>query len=126
MELQFTSLNRNKETNVVKSISWVAFKYSEDGKIKVETRGERLLPFKSPSDPTFVLYFDITETTAMQWLKNSFEESGLRHLEEYLDALLQQKVTPTIVGGLPWEKEKSEVYTPSESVLPSRKTHFLT
>jgi hypothetical protein len=127
MNLQIKNLKRHSETGVVQSIAWTASKYSDDGKVRVETQGEQVLTPKSPDDPTFIKYFEISEAIAEQWLRESMQDSGIKLLDEYLDAVLQQKIKPQSEDGSPWEKELEAVRAlTTEAPAVTRRTRFPT
>lgn len=107
MDLLIDKLKRNAETGVVESIAWIATKTSTDGKVQVQTQGEQILAPKSPDDLDFVKYYEVTQDTADSWLRQSFKDSGLNSLDEYLSALLEQKVAPKFKEGVPWEQVRS-------------------
>lgn len=119
MNLLINSLKRNTKTGVVESITWTATKTSADGRVQVKTQGEQVLVPKSPDDLDFVNYYEITQDTADFWLRQSFKDTGLKLLDEYLEAILEQEIAPQSGKGVPWKKEISTVSSQeTEIALP--------
>lgn len=80
---------------------WTATKSSAD--ISSMVCGNSALPFKDPSDPTFVAYDNITEAQAVDWVQSAMGQAGVDELTAKLDADILAKTSPAQKAGVPWQ-----------------------
>jgi hypothetical protein len=124
MNLYIKSMKRDAATGIVKSILWVASKVSDGEKFRATAKGEQFLQQKQVNDPSFIAYSDISLDVAEKWLRDSFGESGLESMEEYLNAVLAQQASQSEVLGNPWQPVVDVAQTSTPPAQPSRRTNF--
>ena len=101
MDLIINTMYRNTDGDVISTIHWIAKKLS-DG-YEASTYGSVNLQEKSPSDPSFVSYKDITQNLAIEWLKDALGTEKIAAIETELDVLISALKSPKTASGLPWQ-----------------------
>jgi hypothetical protein len=102
MQLIIRHLDRRLPDGVCVTSHWTATK-SVDG-ISSLASGKTELPFKEPSDPTFVAYEGITVEQAIEWTLSAMGQQKIDELVAKLDADILQKSSPAILSGVPWQE----------------------
>jgi len=72
-----------------------------DGNNKALGNINQEVPYKSPSDPGFILFEQLTEAETVQWVKDQLGSEKIAQLQRSLQNILNQKKVAT-VQGTPW------------------------
>jgi hypothetical protein len=82
-------------TKVCCTVSMVDGKYSSSGDVSQK------VPYKSPSDPDFIPFDQLTEAEVVQWVQQQLGQNRITQIERGLaQAIAKQKIQTT--SGLPW------------------------
>lgn len=92
-----TDIVRTIPDGVVETINYRA--EINDGSVLVYSYGTVAVPYKSPTDPSFIAFDSLTEQEIIQWVK---ERVDVNKIEEVLNKSFNEKKNPTQANGLPW------------------------
>jgi hypothetical protein len=87
--------------NVVYSVDWEQTASTEDAAVSVSLRGTQLIPLSGGAG--FIPAEQLTQDTAVGWVKSAMGNMVLQSTQDQLDALIQEKLQPQSVEiTLPW------------------------
>lgn len=94
-----TSLTSDTNTGVVSSVEFSVKAKSDDG---ILTRGLGDVINLSPPGESFVDFDILTHDDVVNWVQNQIHSDKLNHLQELLEAELEELKNPTTKTILPW------------------------
>ena len=100
MNWTISSLDSTLPDGCVTTAHWRVSK--TDGDASGSVYGTMSLPHKDHNDPTFIPYANITEATAIQWVKDEMGAEQVAAHEAAVEAQIQFQLNPTHASGLPW------------------------
>jgi hypothetical protein len=100
MKWSISSLDRALPDGVVITAHWRVSK--TDGAASGSVYGTISFPAKSPSDPTFIPYQDLTEAQVIQWVKDQMGANQVAAYEAAVQWQIDAQIKPTHASGLPW------------------------
>jgi hypothetical protein len=100
MNIQITQLERILPNSVIYMVHWNV--NQTDGKFTACVYGSSNLPFKDPSDPTFILFDQLTEEQVKQWVIDTMEEEQVKSLQASLASQIEAQKNPVTATGVPW------------------------
>jgi hypothetical protein len=74
---------------------------TQDG-FSASTYGTISFPAKSPSDPDFIPYDQLTEAQVIQWVKDEMGANQVSAYEAAVQGQIDAQVNPTTASGTPW------------------------
>jgi hypothetical protein len=98
VQLDYT-VSLDSKTNVVTNVHWDCTDADADGNAG-RTYGSQGIPTDDLSD--FTAYDDITESTAIAWLKDALGADGVSEQEDAVAAQIAVLQTPVSGSGSPW------------------------
>ena len=96
MELNIVQLDRSLPDGVVVTCHWTAS--LTDGDYTASSYGAEGFNQKSPDDPDFIPYEDLTEEVVKGWVMDKIGAD----IEAGLEAQIEAQKNPTSAKGLPW------------------------
>lgn len=60
------------------------------------------LNFEAPPEDELIPYANLTEEICIDWCKDQLGEEQVTSIDEKLDALIAEKLAPTVAKGMPW------------------------
>jgi len=96
MKIQIIQLDRSLPDGVVVTCHWRAS--LTDGDYTASSYGAEGFNQRSPDDPDFIPYEDLTEGVVREWVR---EKIGA-DIEAGLEAQIEAQKNPTSAKGLPW------------------------
>ena len=96
MELKIVQLDRSLPDGVVVTCHWTAS--LTDGDYTASSYGAEGFNQKSPDDPDFIPYEDLTEEVVKGWVIDKIGAD----IEAGLEAQIEAQKNPTSAKGLPW------------------------
>ncbi len=102
MELNIVQLDRHLPDEVVITCHWNAT--LEDGEYLAYAYGAEGFNQKSPDDPDFIPYEDLTPEIVKGWVMDKIGAD----IQAGLEAQIEAQKHPTSASGLPWESEVVE------------------
>jgi len=102
MTVQFNviDIERSLPNGVVTQVHWRAAK--QEGEQEASIFGSIGVPFKDPSDPTFVPFDELTHDQVVQWMLSKMGEEEVDEIEAILNAQIDAIKNPTNARGTPW------------------------
>jgi hypothetical protein len=100
MKWSISSLDRALPDGVVITAHWRVSK--TDGAASGSVYGTISFPAKSPSDPTFIPYQDLTEAQVIQWVKDEMGANQVAAYEAAVQWQIDAQKNPTAASGVPW------------------------
>ncbi len=95
-----SSLDRTLPDGMVFTAHWRVSK--TDGNASGSVYGTISFPAKSPSDPDFIPYDQLTEAQVIQWVKDEMGADTVAAHEAAVDAQINAQKNPTSASGVPW------------------------
>lgn len=93
------NLVRRESDNVVEQVCCRVSLASGD--IVVGGDVSQKVPYKDPSDPSFIPFNQLTEAETVQWVKNQMGPTRVAQVERGLQQMLD-KQKAKLVNGVPW------------------------
>ncbi len=100
MNWTISQLNRTLPDGVVYTAHWRVS--DTDGDASGSVYGTISFPAKSPTEPGFIPYDNITEAQAITWLKEAMGEDTVAAHEANVEAQIAAQKNPTQAAGVPW------------------------
>lgn len=100
MQWTVSTLDRSLPDGVVYTAHWQVSATSGDASGSVYSTVS--FPAKSPSDPTFVPYANLTEAEVVQWVKDALGADGVAAAEAAVQGQIDAQLNPTQASGVPW------------------------
>jgi hypothetical protein len=100
MNWSISSLDRALPDGVVLTAHWRVSK--TDGDASGSVYGTISFPAKSPSDPDFIPYDQLTEAQVVQWVKDEMGANQVAAYEAAVQGQIDAQINPTHASGLPW------------------------
>ena len=102
MEIKIVQLDRNLPDQVVYTVHWTAS--LADGDYTASSYGAEGFNQKSPDDPDFIAYDDLTEGVVREWVRDKIGAD----IEAGLQAQIEAQKNPTSAKGLPWSDSQNQ------------------
>jgi len=102
MELNIVQLDRSLPDGVVVTAHWRAS--LTDGDYTASFYGAEGFNQKSPDDPDFIPYADLTEEVVKGWVLDKIGAD----IESGLEAQIEAQKNPTSAKGLPWKQNEEQ------------------
>ena len=100
MDWTISQLDRTLPDGVVYTAHWRVSK--TDGDASASVYGTISIPTKSPSDPDFIPYDQLTEAQVVQWVKDEMGANQVAAHEAAVQAKIDAQINPPTASGLPW------------------------
>jgi len=112
MQLNIVNLDRNATNGAITTAHWTATE--TDGEYTASAYGA--VYFDAPDAETMIPYAEVTQEDVMGWLEDKLDaaygmgrgredtekQSGLKLLQDQLDAQITLQKAPTVLSGTPW------------------------
>ena len=95
-----TGMERTAVGGVVRLISYLVV--MTDGDYSSSSYGTVEVPYKSPSDPGFIPFDDLTQAETVEWVKQNLQDPSATDIELGLARNIELQKHPVYVDGLPW------------------------
>jgi hypothetical protein len=95
-----TDMERTAVGGVVRLINYLVV--MTDGQYSASSYGTVGVPYKSPSDPGFIPFDDLTEAETVAWVKENLKDPSADEIEANLAKNIELQKHPVYVDGLPW------------------------
>lgn len=102
MELNIVQLDRSLPDGVVVTAHWTAS--LADGEYTASSYGAEGFNQKSPDEPDFIPYEDLTEEIVKGWVLDKLGAD----IEQRLVAKIDAQKNPTSATGLPWKQDEEQ------------------
>ena len=102
MKINIVQLDRSLPDGVVLTAHWTAS--LTDGDYIAATYGAEGFNQKSPDDPDFIPYEDLTEEVVKGWVMDKIGAD----IEAKLKAKIGAQKNPTSASGLPWTQDEEQ------------------
>ena len=102
MELNIVQLDRNLPEGVVYTVHWTAS--LTDGDHTASSYGAEGFNQKSPDDPDFIPYEELTEEIVKGWVLDKIGAD----IEQRLVAEIDAQKNPSSASGLPWTQNEEQ------------------
>lgn len=99
MQWNVFNMIRTVPEGVVEMVCCVVSK--AEGNYSVTARLNQKVPYKSPSDPGFIPFDQLTEAQVVQWVQEQLGTDRIDQIEKGLQQTINQQKIQTIEG-LPW------------------------
>lgn len=99
MQWNVFNMIRTVPEGVVEMVCCVVSK--AEGNYSATARLNQKVPYKSPSDPGFVPFDQLTEVQVIQWVQEQLGTDRIDQIEKGLQQTINQQKVQT-VEGLPW------------------------
>ena len=73
-----------------------------DEQYSASSYGTVKVPYKSPSDPGFIPFNDLTEAETIEWVKQNLQDPTAAEVEIDLAKNIELQKHPVYADGLPW------------------------
>lgn len=101
MEIKIIDLVRYSDNGGVCVVKWEA--HQTDGAHQASVAGAEVF-YPDPLSEEFVLYKDLTHDHVVSWLQNT--RGWTDSTQARLIKKIQQQQSPSVLHGIPWEKQK--------------------
>jgi hypothetical protein len=100
MNWTISQLDRSMPDGMVVAAHWRVSK--TDGAITGAAYGEMRFDYKSPQDPTFIPYANLTQAQVIQWVKDALGPDEVAKYEASVQRQIDAQKAPALTSGLPW------------------------